>query len=49
MDFSNFEKIKIVFKNKNLLQLGFYSSFFINENPYKLSHTKLEFLGDAIT
>lgn len=51
IDFSNFEKkIKIVFKNKNLLQQAFIHRSFINENPAtKLSHNeRLEFLGDAV-
>ena len=51
INFSNFEKkIKIVFKNKNLLEQAFIHRSYINENPdTKLAHNeRLEFLGDAV-
>lgn len=51
INFSNFEKkIKIVFKNKNLLEQAFIHRSFINENPStSFSHNeRLEFLGDAV-
>jgi len=49
--FSDFEKkIKIVFKNKDLLKQSFTHRSYINENPAtNLSHNeRLEFLGDAV-
>ena len=50
IQFSDFEKTKIVFKNKNLLKQAFIHRSFINENPRAgLSHNeRLEFLGDAV-
>ncbi len=51
IQFSNFEKkIKIIFKDKNLLQQAFIHRSYINENPStNLSHNeRLEFLGDAV-
>ncbi len=51
IQFSDFEKkIKVVFKNKNLLKQAFTHRSFINENPAtSLSHNeRLEFLGDAV-
>jgi ribonuclease-3 len=51
IQFSDFEKkIKIVFKNKNLLKQAFTHRSYINENPAtSLSHNeRLEFLGDAV-
>lgn len=51
INFSDFEKkIKIVFKNKDLLKQAFTHRSYINENPgSKLSHNeRLEFLGDAV-
>ncbi len=51
IQFSDFEKkIKVVFKNKNLLKQSFIHRSFINENPgANLSHNeRLEFLGDAV-
>src|SRR6266852_2153460 len=51
INFSNFEKkIKVVFKNKDLLQQSFTHRSYINENPgATLSHNeRLEFLGDAV-
>ncbi len=50
-DFSLFEKkLKIKFKNKNLLTQAFVHRSFLNEHPdFKVSHNeRLEFLGDAI-
>lgn len=50
-DFSLLEKkLKIKFKNKNLLTQAFVHRSFLNENPdFKISHNeRLEFLGDAI-
>jgi ribonuclease-3 len=49
--FSDFEKkIKVTFKDKNLLKQAFTHRSFINENPgASLSHNeRLEFLGDAV-
>ncbi len=49
--FSDFEKkIRIVFKDKALLQQSFTHRSYINENPgTKISHNeRLEFLGDAV-
>lgn len=49
--FSDFEKkIKINFKDKDLLKQAFIHRSFINENPSaNLSHNeRLEFLGDAV-
>ena len=49
--FSNFEKkIKVIFKNKDLLKQAFTHRSYINENPAaSLSHNeRLEFLGDAV-
>jgi len=49
--FSDFEKkVKIVFKDKNLLKQAFIHRSYINENPsINLSHNeRLEFLGDAV-
>lgn len=49
--FSDFEKkIKVTFKDKNLLKQAFTHRSFINENPgANLSHNeRLEFLGDAV-
>lgn len=49
--FSDFEeKIKIEFKNKNLLRQAFIHRSYINENPNSgFSHNeRLEFLGDAV-
>ena len=51
INFSNFEKkIKVTFKDNNLLKQAFTHRSFINENPgAKLSHNeRLEFLGDAV-
>jgi len=51
IQFSDFEKkIKVVFKNKNLLKQAFTHRSYINENPAtSLSHNeRLEFLGDAV-
>ena len=51
INFSDFEKkIKIVFKNKDLLKQAFVHRSYINENPaVGLSHNeRLEFLGDAV-
>ncbi len=51
IQFSDFEKkIKVVFKNKDLLKQAFTHRSFINENPAtSLSHNeRLEFLGDAV-
>ena len=49
--FSDFEKkIKVVFKDKKILQQAFTHRSYINENPgMKISHNeRLEFLGDAV-
>jgi ribonuclease-3 len=49
--FSDFEKkIKVVFKDKKILEQAFTHRSYINENPgAKLSHNeRLEFLGDAV-
>ena len=49
--FSNFEKkIKIIFKDKNLLKQAFTHRSYINENPSVglLHNERLEFLGDAV-
>jgi ribonuclease-3 len=49
--FSDFEKkIKVVFKDKSLLQQAFTHRSYINENPgMSFSHNeRLEFLGDAV-
>src|SRR3989344_3905913 len=51
IEFSDFEKkIKIVFKDKELLKQAFTHRSYINENPKTaLSHNeRLEFLGDAV-
>ena len=51
INFSDFEKkIKVVFKNKNLLKQAFTHRSYINENGgASLSHNeRLEFLGDAV-
>ncbi|MEK7190366.1 MAG: ribonuclease III [Patescibacteria group bacterium] len=51
IQFSDFEKkIKIIFKDKSLLQQAFTHRSYINENPAAtLSHNeRLEFLGDAV-
>ena len=51
INFLNFEKkIKVTFKDNNLLKQAFTHRSFINENPgAKLSHNeRLEFLGDAV-
>src|SRR3989338_5101676 len=51
IEFSDFEKkIKIVFKDKELLKQAFTHRSYINENPRTaLSHNeRLEFLGDAV-
>lgn len=51
IDFNDFEKkIKIFFKDKNLLKQAFTHRSYINENPSTgLSHNeRLEFLGDAV-
>lgn len=50
-DFSKFEKkLKINFKNKDLLTQAFTHRSYLNENPdFKLHHNeRLEFLGDAV-
>ncbi len=50
-DLADFEKkIKIIFKDKNLLKQAFIHRSYINENTgTKLSHNeRLEFLGDAV-
>jgi len=50
-DFSEFEKkIKMEFKDKNLLKQAFIHRSYINENPnVGLEHNeRLEFLGDAV-
>src|SRR3989344_7768932 len=49
--FLNFEKkVKVVFKDKELLQQAFIHRSYINENPAaSLVHNeRLEFLGDAV-
>ncbi|HNW71914.1 MAG TPA: ribonuclease III [Candidatus Paceibacterota bacterium] len=51
VNFSDFEKkIKVSFKDKNLLKQAFIHRSYINENPSAgLSHNeRLEFLGDAV-
>jgi ribonuclease-3 len=51
INFSNFEKkIKVTFKDNNLLKQAFTHRSYINENPSaKLAHNeRLEFLGDAV-
>jgi ribonuclease-3 len=51
IQFSDFEKkIKVVFKNKELLKQSFTHRSYINENPRAdISHNeRLEFLGDAV-
>ena len=51
IQFSDFEKkIKVVFKDKDLLKQSFTHRSYINENPRTaLSHNeRLEFLGDAV-
>ncbi len=51
VQFSDFEKkIKVVFKDKDLLKQAFTHRSYINENPASsLSHNeRLEFLGDAV-
>jgi ribonuclease-3 len=51
IQFSDFEeKIKIVFKNKDLLKQAFIHRSYINENPNSSSshNERLEFLGDAV-
>lgn len=50
-DFSQLEKkLKLNFKNKDLLTQAFTHRSYLNENPnFKLSHNeRLEFLGDAV-
>ncbi len=50
-DFSKLEKkIKIIFKNQELLKQAFVHRSYINENPgFALPHNeRLEFLGDAV-
>ena len=50
-DFSKFEKkLKIKFKNKDLLTQAFIHRSYLNENPkFHLYHNeRLEFLGDAV-
>lgn len=50
-DFSKFEeKIKVTFKDKNLLKQAFTHRSFLNEHPgEKIKHNeRLEFLGDAV-
>jgi ribonuclease-3 len=50
-DFENLEKkLKIFFKNKNLLIEAFCHRSFLNENPnfFTPSNERLEFLGDAV-
>jgi ribonuclease-3 len=50
-DFSQLEKkLKLKFKNKDLLIQAFIHRSFLNENPdFKLPHNeRLEFLGDAV-
>jgi len=50
-DFSRFEKkLKIDFKNQDLLKQAFVHRSYINENPnFSLGHNeRLEFLGDAV-
>jgi ribonuclease-3 len=49
-DFSSLEKkLKVKFKNQDLLKQAFVHRSYINENPgFKLTHNeRLEFLGDA--
>lgn len=42
-------KLKIKFKNKDLLQQAFIHRSYLNENDFHLGHNeKLEFLGDAV-
>jgi ribonuclease-3 len=51
INFKDFEKkIKVTFKDKNLLKQAFVHRSYINENPSEgLSHNeRLEFLGDAV-
>ncbi|MFZ1019722.1 MAG: ribonuclease III [Minisyncoccia bacterium] len=51
INFSNFEKkIKVIFKDKKMLEQAFTHRSYINENPgIKTSHNeRLEFLGDAV-
>ncbi|MFA5840720.1 MAG: ribonuclease III [Candidatus Paceibacterota bacterium] len=51
IQFSDFEKkIKVVFKDKELLKQSFTHRSYINENPAtNISHNeRLEFLGDAV-
>lgn len=51
INFSDFEKkIKVVFKDKDLLKQAFTHRSYINENPgLSISHNeRLEFLGDAV-
>lgn len=50
-EFSQLEKkIKVKFKNQNLLKQAFVHRSYINENPsFELAHNeRLEFLGDAV-
>ena len=50
-DFSKLEKkLKVKFKNKNLLTQAFCHRSYLNENPeFDLTHNeRLEFLGDAV-
>ena len=50
-DFTDFEKkIKVNFKNKDLLKEAFTHRSYLNENPsWNLDHNeRLEFLGDAV-
>lgn len=51
INFADFEKkIKVVFKDKDILRQAFTHRSYINENPgEKISHNeRLEFLGDAV-
>jgi ribonuclease-3 len=51
IQFADFEKkIKVVFKDKEILRQAFTHRSYINENPgEKISHNeRLEFLGDAV-
>ncbi len=51
INFSNFEKkIKVIFKDKKMLEQAFTHRSYINENSgLKISHNeRLEFLGDAV-
>ena len=51
VDFPEFEKkVKITFKNKDLLKQAFVHRSYLNENPQLgIGHNeRLEFLGDAV-